>query len=463
MAISKSYFRWSDSVISTRSPTDPIELVPAYTPWHPDDDANFPASLSKGGSYYNPVYGTLITRISDSSIDRAPDYDGPIFAPYSRHQLYNSDGTRLLLLQLQGSWIVYDSSTFQVVKALQGLTPSAAGDQCEIHWHPTDPDKVRYSAYQGQSFVFYERDVVTDQVIVLFDLTNVSSVAGYPSATSILDVFPTATRVWNAGEGRCSADCNTYGWLIEEGTTPLGAITYDITTNSIIGVIHAADWGGSRPNHGSMTPSGRYYTISGSGAGTRAYKTDFSGFVMLHHRSEHSDLGLMPSGNDFYFSLDFQDNDGRCFWVDIDAAFANPSAINNTSAISRRYMTDYLYGYGVGGLNPMSTAFHASARCTGLPGWVIVSCYDNITDKGWSHGQIFAVEMADDPRIFQIAHGNNHFGGEYWAEMFATINIQGDKVVFPSNWGDTVNITSNQDAYQVSLPSGTIPNHRDVL
>lgn len=451
-------------MISTKSPTDPINLVPAYTPWHPDDDANFPASLAKGGSYYNPVYGTLITRISDSSIDRAPDYSGPIIAPYSRHQYYNADSSMLLAIQQNGFWIVYNADTYAVVRVLED-SPVPAGDQCEMHWHPTNPNKVRYSAYQGNSFIFYERDVVTNAVITLFDLTSVSAIEGYPGNTSILDVWPTASRVWNHGEGRCSTDGNIYGFLIEDDTVPLGLITYDLSQNKITGVLDASAWGGSRFDHASVTPSGRYYVPSGdtTGVGTRAYKIDFSEFVTLHHKSEHSDLGTMPNGNDFYFSLDFQDNDGRCFWTDIDAAFANPSAVNNTSAISKSYMTNYLYGYTVGGLNPMRRAFHASARCINLPGWVIISCYDDITESGWSNGQIFAVEMADDPTILQIAHGNNHYGGEYWAEMFTTINEDGTKILFTSNWGDTVNILNSQNVYEISIPAGTIPNHRSVV
>ncbi len=466
MAISKSYFRWSDSVVSTRSPTDPIDLVPAYTPWHPDDDANFPVSIAKGESYYNATYGTLMTRLTDAAIDRAPSYSGLIVTPYSRHQYFNVDSSLFLGIQSNGFWIVYDAENYSVVRVLED-NPVPAGDQCEMHWHPTDPNKVRYSAYQGNSFVFYERDVITNVVVTLFDLRTVAEISGYPGDTSILDIWPTASRIWNHGEGRCSTDCNIYGFLIEDDTVPLGLITYNLAENKIVGVLDASAWGGSRFDHGSVTPSGRYYVPSGdaTGVGTRAYKIDFSEFVTLHHKSEHSDLGTMPNGNDFYFSLDFQDNEGRCFWTDIDATFANPSAVNNTSAISKSYMTNYLYGYGTGGPNPTSRTFHASARCVNLPGWIIMSCYDDIAESGWSEGQIYAVEMADDPKILQIAHGNNNHGGEYWAEMFANVNPDGTKILVPSNWGETTpsEIVSSENIYEISIPAGSIPNHRDVI
>ena len=87
-----------------------------------------------------------MTRVTDSAIDRAPDYTGPLLVPYSRHQYYNVDGTYFLAHQINGFWVVYDAANYTVIRVLED-SPVPAGDQCEMHWHPTDPSKVRYSAF----------------------------------------------------------------------------------------------------------------------------------------------------------------------------------------------------------------------------------------------------------------------------------------------------------------------------
>lgn len=466
--ISVPYFRLADSVVSTKSANDPVDLVPAPVAWNPSDDDAFPATMAKGDVYYNPVYKTLISRVSDGAIDRGGAYTGIIYPPYSRAQLYNCDGTMFACVQENGYWIIYDAATYAAVRFMDS-SPWPAGDQCELHWHPTDPSKVRYMPYQGLGFVMRERDVITNVVTTLFDLRSVVSIAGHPGATSILTVFPTATRFWNHGEGRCSADCNIYGFLVEANTVPVGMITYNLAENRIIGCLPASAWGGSRWDHASVTPSGRYYVPSGDtpGVGTRAYTIDLSEFVTLHHKSEHSDLGAMPNGNDFYYSCSFQDNEGRFFWTDIDELFTNPAAINATSQLGQRWQTGFMYVYNGGGANPVNppgTGFHVSARCTGLPGWAIVSTYCSTGLRGWSNGQVFAVEMADDPRIFQIAHPNNNYpGGAYFAEMFTTVNIQGTRILVASNWGAGAGLEqSRQQTYEITIPAGSIPPHRDA-
>src|SRR3546814_5982814 len=69
-------------------------------------------------------------------------------------------------------------------------------------------------------------------------------------------------------------------------------------TQSVIGARSLS----SRPDHVSMSPSGRYCVISGGDVSdaTVAWNRTFTSSRVVHHSGEHSDLALGPDGSDYY-------------------------------------------------------------------------------------------------------------------------------------------------------------------
>src|SRR3546814_12152836 len=77
-----------------------------------------------------------------------------------------------------------------------------------------------------------------------------------------------------------------------------GVFTYDLQTQSGMGARSLS----SRPDHVSMSPSGRYCVISGGDVSdaTVAWNRTFTSSRVVHHSGEHSDLALGPDGSDYY-------------------------------------------------------------------------------------------------------------------------------------------------------------------
>src|SRR5262249_352944 len=125
--------------------------------------------------------------------------------------------------------------------------------------------------------------------------------------------WPQAARVWTKSEGSPSRDGRYWGFQVEsEDFQILGFIVWDLPNHKLVGSMSA----NTRPDHVSMTPSGRWFVSSGEG--TFAWSPDFKVRRQLHHRSEHSDLAVGSNGHDYYVSIDYQSNEGFIFMVDVD-------------------------------------------------------------------------------------------------------------------------------------------------
>src|SRR3546814_13122780 len=83
-----------------------------------------------------------------------------------------------------------------------------------------------------------------------------------------------------------------------------GVFTYDLQTQTVLGTRTLTE----RPDHVSMSASGRWCTISGSQ--TVAWDRSFTQSVLLHHSGEHYDLALGADGHDYYVAVDYQSDGG---------------------------------------------------------------------------------------------------------------------------------------------------------
>lgn len=383
-------------------------------------------------SYTDPAYGTKVFKITDTATDGNVANVAYIRHDYSRRQAFNADSSRYLAQDGNGFWGLFDGMTFKRVpgKRSNGMLAGLAGD-AEPIWHPTDPRKLWYTTTNG-GLTWYEKDVETDTDTVLVNFAG-----RLPWAN--------AARLWTKAEGTTSADGRYFAFMAEtDGFSTLGIVCWDRQTNTIT-TLPASAFGGARPDHVSMSPSGKYVVPSwafNKTLGTRAYTRDFSSYRILHTQSEHSDLAFGPNGEDIYVVTDYDSGQLRMVNMDTGAS------------------TDLLPMYPVTGAG---YAAHISGKAYKRPGWVVVSTYADNSNYGSvspaspqqpMYRKVMAVELKAGGRVLNIAHtqSGRDYGG-YFGEHQATVNLDFTRVVWAANFGSGTRIEN----VMVGLPSWGIP------
>ncbi len=367
-------------------------------------------------SFVDPVYGTAIYKMTDAS-----DYPGATYVrhEYSRRQVFNADNSRFLATTSNGYWLLYDATTFRVLRRRgnSGALSGMAGD-AEPIWHPTDPRKLWYTTPEN-GLVWYEKDVESDRDSVMADFTGRLPWKGVRS-------------VWTKGEGTSSADGRYWAFMAtaydgDSKTNQIfGLFTYDRVEDRIIGTLDAAAFGGAFPDHISISPSGRF-AVPGwaynKQLGTRAYPLDFSTSRLLHEECEHSDLALGADGADYLVFADYGSGQVRATRLEDGRTF------------------------NLLGLYPRSGAafaVHISGKAFDRPGWVLLSSYDDSAEYGAArpdpkleapYRKLMLLELKPDGRKLSLAQtqtGRNY--GDYWGEPQASISRDGLRAVFASNF-----------------------------
>lgn len=400
-------------------------------------DPTQPPSLPKpqrGVPFTDPVYGTTVVRATDHAADGVVGFARN---DYSRRQAFNADDTRFLVSSHNGYWHLYDANTYQHIKQLSG----PAGD-AEPQWHPTDPNKFYFLPNNGGT------------VIYLYDLTTdtYSTVADFAGRLP----WPDVAHIWTRAEGSPSADGRYWGFMAEAPDGPdeggsfdiRGFFTYDLQEDRILAVKSAS----ARPDHVSMSASGDYFVVSWNDTGvpletgTVAFTRELARVQTLHHKSVHSDLALDASGDDIYVAVDYQTNDGNVYMQNLRTG--------------EKATLFTLYEDGAG------SAIHFSGKSFDKPGWVLVSTYASQGPWQWYMEKVFAVELREDPRIYNIAHHHAFEwrregveGSWYFTEPHASVNRDFTRILFNSNWEQNTEL--DVDAYMVRLNQGDVPDVGD--
>ena len=365
---------------------------------------------AKGAAFADPAYGACVVRATDHA---AEPPSGFARNDYSRRRAFNADASRFMVFALDGHWHLYDATTLAYLKVLPGL----AGD-AEPQWHPTDPNALYYVPNNGGTKLL-KLDVAAG---------TTTTAADFAGKLPWADV----AHVWTKSEGSPSAD-GRYWCLQAEGASfaPRGVFTFDLQTGVVLGTRATS----VRPDHVSMSPSGRWCVVSNlvEGGGTVAWNTTFTQSRVLHRTSEHSDLALGADGHDYYVAVDYQSDRGDLFQLDLDTGAKT-----------------VLFPTYVGGT---ATAYHVSGKAYDLPGWVLVSTYANDAATQWLHEKLFAVRLGAEPRIVNLAQHRSRYAG-YWTEPHASVDRAFTRVLFNTNWGSGSD--TDVDAYLVALPAGAL-------
>lgn len=367
------------------------------------------APKPKQGVFFDePSFHTCVARATSHDADGIDTFARN---DYSRRQAFNADSSQFIASSRDGGWYLYDTKTLRMKMPLAGLSGDA-----EPQWHPTDPLVLYYGDRNG-GLEIRARDLRTGATKPFIDLRGKLP-------------WPGAMRAWTKSEGSPSRDGRYWGFQVEtEKFDILGFAVWDAVLGKLVGTMPSK----TRPDHVSMSPSGRWLVVSGEG-GTVAWSPDFKQKRQLHKRTEHSDLAVGVNGHDYYVSIDYE-VDGNVFMVDIDTG----------------QRTDLLRTY----VNGAATAAHISGKAYDKPGWVLVSTYNAGGPPQWYMDKVFVMELAAKPRIYELAAHHSVVKEEYFAEPHASVNRTFTLALFNSNWGTAG--SADVDAYIVRMPEGSFP------
>lgn len=407
-------------------PVDPPPVDPPPPPPPATGEFNLPALAAdpitgtvtkpaRGQSFTDPVYGTKITRATQAS-DGTGD---SMQLEYSRRQAFNADNTRYLAQASNGYWFLYDVATKAPIKKLAGM----AGD-CEPLWVPGKPRNLIYTSQNGGK-VWWAKDVEADSDTVLFDFTGKTP-------------WPNATHFWTKGEGSTSADGRYLALMAEtDSWQTVGLLVLDTVNKTVVSTLDASKFGGNRPDHVSMSPSGNYVVPSWAflpAYGTRAYTRDFSSFRQMHKQSQHSDLAIGPNGEDFYVYFSY----------DNGTVYAQDIATGTQFDVMGLYLAD-----------GESWTGHISGQAFDRPGWVVISADGDSANYGAvdpsptlrpPYRKVWIAELKPNGRQYSLCHERNTASG-YFGEVKATASRDLSLVGFNSNLGSGV-----ADSYIVEVP-----------
>lgn len=375
---------------------------------------------AKGQALLDPVHGSCVVRVTDH--EREPP-KGFARADYSRRQAFNADDTRLLVIAEDGHWHLYDARTLQHLKVLPGI----AGD-AEPQWHPTDPARLYHLPNNGIGMRLYELDLDSGQSRVVADF-----------ASRLRALWPRANAAWTRSEGSPSADARYWAFQVDDDQWQgVGLFTYDLVEDKILAAYDLGQHRKPRPDHLSMSPTGRHVVVSWND-GPTAFTRELTQPRALQRTGEHSDIALTAEGDDAYVAVDYKANDGAVFMVNLRTG----------------QRTDLFPTYVAG----TATALHISGKAFRAPGWVLVSTYADYGKNGqqWLHRRLFAVELKARPRIVHLAHHHSRYA-KYWTEPHASVNRDFTRLLFNSNWGTASE--TDVDAYMVVPAASAIPRQR---
>jgi hypothetical protein len=381
--------------------------------------------------FTEPVFGSTMVRITDARLDNQPG----AFPQYAKRQAWNADESLMLLTCDDGSFSLYDGTTYRRVKS---MAPVGGED---VFWHPTRKEIVLYNP--GNEMRQY--NVLTDDDALV---------------VSMPEFYFAHTR----GEGNLSRDGRyyaCYGCDYDEATgelLPRAFVVVDLDAKTEISrftltnSLDDFDWI-------SISPLGNYVVVdyatlvTGRFNGIEVYDRQFKFLWQKPLGSGHSDLTVDGNGDECLVIGVYDD-------------------VDNESQVWKYRLRDGKATLLLGGMN-WSFYNHISCRNTLDREWCWISAYDGegrLTDDSASwlpfEDEVFAVKLDGSLEVRRVAHhrsrrfspstpdGDNSV---YWAEPHATASPSGTRILFGSNWREHINESTGIDAYVVDLRRSPAP------
>ena len=409
-----------------------------------------PSYPAKSGSVTDSDFNTTTVRISDATSESGGSNMATVV--YSRWTPLNSSGEYLYFQRTVGNpdAMIYSAIDYSLIKILPEQITIDGVPNCnfnsqessEIRWDYTGDYPHRF--YYANGMRFYQYDLETDTAHLLHDFSN---------------EFPSATSIKNDVEGDSSSDSRYWAWMVKgqydgQHFPTIAIITYDKETDTILGTMdlskYQANSGGygylPTPNMVEISPTGsKVVTLYGRCWGTEAYGERpldigtnfdaphawdlyFSNPIKVAADQSHSGWGWDYDGNEMWVS---QNN--RNDWIE---------AVNIQTGQTMQLLNHGDLGWGNG--------MHFSRMPSNVRGWVLMSTYKAGVNTDWGDNQLIMLEIkdvSDSPHVWRLGHTYNNYN-EYYAEGFATISQNGDKIWWGAKWPGQNDI----EAYEMTLP-----------
>lgn len=402
-------------------------IIQISAQWVTNHDPIFMSDVSKPtvyNTYIDPKFGTTVERISDCI---SQSFNG-IVPHYSKRQAWNADGSILLLFSGDGEGLLCDGNNYSFIKTI-----GVGGE--DVFWHPTDANTIYYSA---------------DSILYSY---NTSTETATP-----LHVFSAYTWINTRGEGNMSLDGRYYAFVGQKYNYVSGDVTfkdivvYDLQLNSEISVmpipqdsITGFDWT-------SISPLGNYVVVdyadetTGRYHGVEVYDRNLNFIWQKPLGAGHSDLGIDANGDEVLV-------------MDVYNADSNKTYIKKFR-LSDGQETMLL---------EVSELFdlHICLRNQQRHDWCFISTFDytgRLTDDSLSwlpfEDEVFALKLDGSGDVQRIAHHHSRRyspltydpdHSNYWAEPHATVDRQGTRIIYGSNWRQNMDQMNSVDVYLVDF------------
>jgi len=349
---------------------------------------------------------------------------------YSRHDPFNADHSMILLMDISsGDWRVYRTASIPYDTVAQLVTTLSLE---EPRWDPANPNLI----WGTQEFHIQTVNVLSGEETVIKDF------ATDPALQPVLSAHPDLYRITMKDEGESSADKRYWAFIVQGSQQDYRAryiFCWDRQTDAVLGLYTLPlsesdiDWVGMS-YLGNWVLIGGMDTNSGNLAGLTMANRALTQFHRLDFTTSHADVGLDGAGNEI---IVMQNN--RTDYIDMIPLALNVQPILEAGGSyegTNRIPILRLF-YDSGSPHGLNSGVHISCN---HPGYAVISTYifPGEPARNWLDRKIVLVKLeAAHPRTFYLAkvYGTR---GEYWEETQATVSNDGSRVVWATNWNQSV-------------------------
>jgi len=374
-----------------------------------------------GTSYTDPKTGIAVIRITDA----LNSSEAGTFPDYSKRQAWNADQTRMILRTDDGYVLLFDGQTYQFMSVLNGV----AGQ--DIFWHPINPDFIYFSP----DSVLYSLHIPTG------DIDPVHDFAPYTFANT-------------NGEGNLSDDARYYAVVGQYYNYISGEVTfsdilvYDLVMDEVISAmpipqdsIWGFDWV-------SVSRGGNYVVIdyadteTGRYHGVEVYDRMMNFIWQKPLGAGHSDLGTESNGDEILVMDLYDEETNETVYMKYRLSDGQETELLRTSLLFDQ---------------------HISLRNEARKDWCFISTFDyvdRLTDDSLSwlpfEDEVFALKLDGSGDVQRVAHHHSRRfspstpdpdNSVYWSEPHATVDREGKRILWGSNWRQNMQNVNSVDAY----------------
>lgn len=378
------------------------------------------AKPAPGTRYVDPVFGSNITRITNSSAIAS----GFIKTLYSTIQAWNADESLMVLWHRGAGHYLYDGRSYELLERL----PISPADIEQVFWSGSQPNLIYYpnravgqtvptanGSYQLKGNELMTYDVRLRQFALIKDLNNTCN--GFGNITAGNDVQMTPLN-----DDLFGLRCGTKGFSFQRSTNTISVLP--------------SSAGSDAPQ---AFPSGNLFYHQGR---ILNQQLTVQRTLDLGNTQEHSSLGRLSNGNDAYFATAFDGNQNNSCGDGIGSV-----VVHDATDASCRVLVGPATGY------PYTlSGTHISALAKQRPGWAAVSSVGYGIEGDTSLEQELYLVNSDpnNTEVCRIAHhrSSGRLGSiGYFAEPHPVLSPSGTRVLFSSDWNNSGSV----DVYVVEL------------